>query len=369
VPVDLGSSADLAERTAQLAAKAELEMLEMVSRYLRRGQDVPQWMQVKLIELQSLRRDLTNVLGNLNPRLSNQVNRTVTTAYQQGETEALRDLSNAAFPSGPFTGARELARRTMAPATLRSVQRIAQETLAPLANVLQAVLRSVTDAYQQAVSEASVSVLTGGLTRLQASQSAVNRLLGQGIKGFTDRAGRQWNLDSYVEMATRTGAARAAVQGHADTLIANGHDLAYIIPGPRACPVCDSWAGKVISLTGRTLALEDGTPVVSLRDAYAGGWGHPNCRCSQGAYFPGISDTSDVDRASLEQYLAQQRQREIERNIRSWKRREALALTPEAKAEARSKVRGWQGQMRQHLTDHDYLKRQPQREGGRIVSD
>ena len=33
---------------------------------------------------------------------------------------------------------------------------------------------------------------------------------------FVDKAGRKWELASYVEMATRTGNVHAALQGHID---------------------------------------------------------------------------------------------------------------------------------------------------------
>ena len=45
--------------------------------------------------------------------------------------------------------------------------------------------------------------LVGHEDRRRTAQRAWERLLSRGVTGFTDRAGRRWELASYVEMATR----------------------------------------------------------------------------------------------------------------------------------------------------------------------
>jgi len=60
-------------------------------------------------------------------------------------------------------------------------------------------------------------------------------------------------------------------------------------------------------------------------------------------------------------YEATQRQRDIERHIRSWKRRQAAALDDVTKAKAGAKVRAWQAELRHHLAAED-LTRSRQRE-------
>jgi hypothetical protein len=87
-----------------------------------------------------------------------------------------------------------------------------------------------------------------------------------------------------------------------------------------------------------------------------------NCRHSARAYLPGVTKLPEQPTADPEGDLARQRQRAIERNIRRWKEREASALTPEAKAGAKARVRKWQSAMRQHLADNPALKRLSYRE-------
>lgn len=239
---------------------------------------------------------------------------TLTRAYREGQAWAVGDLDDAAAPV------------TLPPAQMAAVRAVAADITAPAVGLTPRALRQVSDVYQAVVGEAASSVLLGSQSRRKAAQSTLDRLLGQGIGGFTDSAGRQWRLESYVEMAVRTGAGRAATAGHVNTLTAPGLDLVDIVPGPRSCPIYDAWAGRVLSLTpagvdkigpkGRVAPRE------TLDDARAAGWGHPNCRCAIRLHTPGVT-TPIAHRPDPHGYELQQ-QRALERRIRSAKRAEAL---------------------------------------------
>ena len=102
----------------------------------------------------------------------------------------------------------------------------------------------------------------------------------------------------------------------------------------------------------------------TLAAARAAGWGHPNCRCALQTYLPGVTrrDTIERPRWDQEAYEAQQRQRGIERQIRGWKTQQAIAVPPEANAEAGQRVRAWQQAQRDLIDQYPYLKRQSARE-------
>lgn len=228
-------------------------------------------------------------------------------------------------------------------------------------NIVRAIIAAVTSL-----------VIQGKETRVQAAQDALEQLTSRGITGYSDTSGRSWDLAAYVSMAIRTLAAHEAINSYLDGMQAKGLDLVTIQTGPRHCPICEEWDGKVLSVSGATVGEQTaknpatGKPVTfevyaSVADARAGGWGHPNCRCRLVAYLPGVTKL-DHPTYDLAEYEAQQRQRDIERNIRAWKRREAAAITPEAKARAVAYVKAWQARMREHLAANEYLKRQPGRE-------
>lgn len=353
MPTGPDDGARLSAQTIDLVIEAELLMLRRVRDSLAKGIETPAWVEAKLLELQRLRRDLTADLSTLNVALAAEVERVVGLAYTTGSALAVGDLDDAGIRPGLPRG------------QFAAVQVIARDVIATIQGVAPVALRSVADAYQAVVAEATGTVLMGASTRVEAAQAALDRLLGDGITGFTDAAGRNWRLESYIEMAVRTGTGQAAMRGHVDTLAASGHDLVYVIPGPRACPDCDQWSGQVLSISGATSnVIVDGARLdVAALDAVRG-TGHlfgPNCRCTQGLYLPGIT-TPQTERPDPAGYAAGQEQRRLERGVRGWKRREELALTPEARRSAQAKVREWQSRLREHLVAHPDLKRLPRRE-------
>nr|WSU78570.1 phage minor capsid protein [Streptomyces anulatus] len=194
------------------------------------------------------------------------------------------------------------------------------------------------------------------------------------MTSFTDRAGRRWKHTSYAEMAVRTAVGRAATEVHMRTLEAAGVELVIVSNSPRECPLCRPWETRVLAIGGpdgaRTVEVEHGThddemvPVRvagSLDEARRAGLQHPNCRHSVSAYTPGITRT-ETARPDPEGYEAGQRQREIERAIRKYKRRAAAVTKPEERTAANAKTRQWQSTMRDHLTAHPDLRRLRARE-------
>lgn len=114
-----------------------------------------------------------------------------------------------------------------------------------------------------------------------------------------------------------------------------------------------------------------------------------NCAHDVSPYIPGLSPDLEVrvskeEQALIDQYgykkaqeiayKAQVQQRYIERQIRSWKKRELTALDPTMKTQAHRKVLDWQKAQREHLTTNAFLPRKYERESvkgwatGRMVS-
>ncbi|QIK82995.1 phage minor capsid protein [Sanguibacter sp. HDW7] len=354
MPASPDTAARLAYEAVEIVAGAEVAVLRAVARRLREGRDAAGWQTAKLSQLALLRAEVARDLAALDADLARVVNATISRAYSLGQALAVGDLDDLGIAP------------RLPDAQWAAVTRIAHDVSSTVTGLTPVVLRTVADVYQQAVAAELGSVLLGARTRRQTAQQVLNRLLGDGVGGFRDRAGRAWRLESYVEMAVRTGAGQAMVDGHVQTLVASGQDLVQIIPGPRPCPSCDVWAGAILSLTGAGLdSVGPGgrVPVAGTLDEVRGS-GHlfgPNCRCSTGIYVPGVSSTG-VQRPDPAGYVAQQEQRALERGIREAKRREALALDDGARVAAGRLVRERQASLRAHLVAHPELKRQRGRE-------
>lgn len=133
-----------------------------------------------------------------------------------------------------------------------------------------------------------------GTSRKQAQKELKAQLLEQDPSfKFTDKAGRSWDLDKYLEMLTRTVMHNTLHQAYLDTLTNEGHDLVKIsIHG--ATDACSKWEGKVVSITGAT----PGYPTLeSLRAS--GDIFHPRCRHRMLAYHPDIEDVFDAVKAGF----------------------------------------------------------------------
>lgn len=97
-----------------------------------------------------------------------------------------------------------------------------------------------------------------------------------------------------------------------------------------------------------------------LSEAVGAGLFHPNCKHATSVYIEGLTKVPKPDQ-DARRYEVTQRQRANERNIRKWKKREVVALTPEEKQKARAKVSGWQKANRELVKKHD-IPRKYQRE-------
>lgn len=355
---------DVAERLARVYQEAELELLRKIVDRLARGVEASNWQERQLANLQYLTRQFARDLAQYNATTAAQILKATEEAYAAGAAGAVADLHEVADDLAAIrSGVRKAA-----------VRKIAQEASGALQSPgnVNTILRHVVDVYQQVVARSTTLASTGALTQKEAVQQGVTELLSRGITGFTDARGRRYNLSDYVQMATRTATARSALQAHDDLLAANGEDLVIIQPGPRACDICDKWAGLILSISGITGDLiqpswRDGSPVTvhvdaSLAEARAQGWGHPRCRCGKKGYFAGVTKKPEREPWDEEGYEAQQRQRLIEKQIRKYKTADAIAITKEAGTAARAKVAEWQGTQRKHLDANPFLKRQYDRE-------
>lgn len=230
------------------------------------------------------------------------------------------------------------------------------------------IMRSALDLARDAAVKAGEQVFRESdiFTRQKFAQEMLRDFADKGIRALQYYDGRWVSLESYSEMVGRSLSGRCAVQASLNRYQEYGYDLVRITAHFRACPLCTPWEGRVLSHSGESAEYP------SLGEAVEAGLFHSNCAHNLNPYFPGISEELPVFMDPAEQtlvdrygyhraqeisYIAQQRQREIERHIRAWKRRETVALTSEESTKARAKVREWQAAQREHVSQHPYLPR------------
>ena len=293
------------------------------------------WQSSKLSDTRTVKNFAKSILTEMGIDVKSKLSTGILAAYFKGVKAAEDDLKAVT----------RLA-RDIVPS---HIARLISETNNLIDNTSFVILRNIDDSYREVISAVSSGVLIGTETPQQAVQRALNLLADKGITGFVDKIGRKWELSSYVEMATRTATARSALQGHIDRQVDLGEDLMMISSIGTTCPICVNWQGKIISITGKT----PGYP--TLESAKQAGVFHPNCKHTIMAYAPEITDSApppviDKEKA-VEVYNQTQEQRYNERQIRRWKRREAVAMGPAEIKDAQSKIRYWQAVQREHIEE------------------
>lgn len=366
-PSDYANS--LAHTVSDLVAQIEIRLIWEIARDVNRGMGGGSRYEV----------DMTARYGALYARLQKQLGK----PWQNVLTTVQAALDKAA-EAGQGMAERDLAGRLANhPETLgvpitnvRALEVIASDLHRVLADLPAIALRNAFDSYQQIISTPAALNATGVLTRRKATQDALNGFAARGIDGFTDKAGRTWHIDTYAEMATRTGAAHSLRAAYEGELIARGEDLVLVTGNTYTCRLCAPWQDKVLSLTGMypagthrlPSAVGDGYVTVhvagTMEEARAAGLHHPNCTHSEGLYLPGATtiEPGTMGVRDAETYDASQKQRALEREIRKQKRLLVAAITGEAESKARAAIRGYQAQIRELLAEHPKLQRKSYRE-------
>jgi hypothetical protein len=206
-------------------------------------------------------------------------------------------------------------------------------------------------------------------TRRALSQKMLNDYARRGIQSIVYKNGARHSIDDYCEMVGRTMAGRTAVQASLNRFFQSGYTLVIVSSHFRACPLCVPYEGKILSI--------DKHPVYeSIDDATTQGLFHPRCAHDVSAWFEeitpkktrvangeqGLIDKYGYNEAQRISYNAQLRQREIERNIRKYKRRLSVSLDPVSQARANQKIKEWQKKQRDHIKENDFLRRKYERE-------
>lgn len=355
-------------RLARIFADAEMLTLERVLSALARGVDDPAWEIDVLARLQRLTAQTLDDLGSDAAQYVAAIRERLAALYASGEAAIFAEIGAAGIdrPEAIEDGRRRAV-----------VLALAREMNDAASAAGRGMLRAVDDVYRRIVGETVELVASRGLSRRDALRTATRTFLSRGIPSFTDESGRRWSIQSYVDMATRTGYANAQIRGHEDALTAARLDLCIVQPGPRACDICDEWARKVLArngragtitttnrLTGKPMQVKvDGT----LAEARAAGFQHPNCRCSLRAFIPGATEKATIQRPPWdgEGYQRQQQQRGIERAIREAKTQALVAESvgdTKTAERARARVKAAQQRLRDHLAANPELKRRNDRE-------
>lgn len=260
------------ERLVQFYTEAEREILQAMNRALLRGNQTQY--------LESMKKNVEAILKNLRSGSRTWCEDAIPRIYTEGAKYADGQIKRLGLQSVSFGTVHQQAAQVLAEATYNR-----------LLGVSDTIGRQTSDIYRTMALESVRGTVAGYETWQQSARKYRDNLAEKGVTGFRDRTNRNWNMRSYTEMVARTTTMQAHLQGTANRLLENGHDLVKVSKHAGACDLCVPWQGKILSLTGKT----EGYP--TLEEAEAEGLFHPNCKHAYGLYI-------DID-AEIEQLEAE----------------------------------------------------------------
>ena len=247
-------------RLVKFYEQAEREILDQLNRALLRGN--------KTEYLAQMKKNIEAILQQLREGNRTWCSEAIPRVYSQGLYSAdamLKDIG-ATVKAG-FGAIHQQA-----------AQVLAENAYQRFEDVAQVIGRQVNDIYRELALENVRGTVVGYDTWKQTAKRYREQLAERGVTGFKDRSGKMWNMRTYTEMHARTVCMEAHLQGTANRLVEQGHDLIKVSTHRGACPLCTPFEGKILSITGKT----PGYP--TLEEAKAAGLFHPNCRHAYGLY-------------------------------------------------------------------------------------
>ncbi len=223
--------------------------------------------------------------------------------------------------------------------------------------------------YSDIVHKADIMVQTGGYTPQQAVEKAALEAADKGLNcveyQLADGGVRRVNVASYVEMALRTSSRRAALTAEGAKRSQWGEFLVVSPTLHSTCDSCQIWQGRVLIDDVYSEGKSNGKhPLLSDAIKPPSHFLGPNCRHPLVTYFEGVTQIptkSDWDQTQ-KSYEAEEKQRYLERGLRAWKRREAIATSEKEQLKAKDKLKEWTERLKAHLAENPQLRRDRARE-------
>lgn len=348
-----------------------------------------QWQSAKLRNLRQYQRENQKIVSSWQDKIKGLVRKSIRNSYQNGQSLFQRIVNRIVRFFGheiilqepvsadylqeevPFEDKVRKLEDNFFHLNDREIKVLEQVVEKDLNKAQTAVLRKMDDVYRKTIYASEIHMAAGAKSLDQAADMATKSFLAQGINCIQYKNGRLVNIASYAEMALRTAAHRATLLGEGKKRAEFGVYTVVVSAHANTCELCLPWQGKVLiddvfsgldKESALKLSKETNYPLLSL--AIEAGLLHPNCRHSLITYFPGITQIPTIPdgKKALKRYDAEQKQRYLEQQIRKWKRIVAGSLDPDNTKSAQEKVKAYQSELRKHLKENDFLRRDYSRE-------
>jgi hypothetical protein len=359
-----------------LFAEMELELMASLRRNFinhkmeeqARGFSWEMWQKAKLRNLQEYHKETTSVIYRFRKRISTAIEQVLRNHFSVGVRKAdiklPQDRANTGLP-----GEAPPQETQFFGMNKKKLDALIKSTKNDFEDAQQAVYRRMDDVYRQTIFKTEFQLSSGAISLGKAIDKATEDFLAKGIDCIVYSNGRHVNIADYAEMALRTASHRATLLGEGSKRDELGVHMVFVSAHANACKLCLPWQGQILiddvfSHPSKEYIARYKDKYKLLSDAIKAGLLHPNCRHTLATYFEGVTrlpKPQDPEKA-LENYNNEQKQRQLEREIRKRKRILAGTVEDGDRKEARANLRQSQKNLRDFLEMHPEFKRSQRRE-------
>lgn len=331
------------------------------------------WQKAKLRNLQEYRKETTSVIYRFKKRISAAIEQVLRNHFSVGERKADIKLPQDGV-STALPGEEPPQEKQFFSMNKKKLDALIKSTKNDFEDVQQAVYRKMDDVYRQTIFKTEFQLSSGAISLGKAIDKATEDFLAKGVNciAYKDKNGeiiRYVNIADYAEMALRTASHRATLLGEGSKRDELGVHLVFVSAHANACKLCLPWQGQILiddvfSHPNDEYIAKYKEKYKLLSDAIKAGLLHPNCRHTLATYFEGVTrlpKPQDPEKA-LQNYNNEQKQRQLEREIRKRKRILAGTVEDEDQKEAKANLRQAQKNLRDFLEAHPEFKRSHRRE-------
>ena len=359
-----------------LFAEMELELMASLRRNFinhkmeeqARGFSWEMWQKAKLRNLQEYHKETTSVIYRFRKRISTAIEQVLRNHFSVGVRKAdiklPQDRANTGLP-----GEAPPQETQFFGMNKKKLDALIKSTKNDFEDAQQAVYRRMDDVYRQTIFKTEFQLSSGAISLGKAIDKATEDFLAKGIDCIVYSNGRHVNIADYAEMALRTASHRATLLGEGSKRDELGVHMVFVSAHANACKLCLPWQGQILiddvfSHPSKEYIARYKDKYKLLSDAIKAGLLHPNCRHTLATYFEGVTrlpKPQDPEKA-LENYNNEQKQRQLEREIRKRKRILAGTVEDGDRKEARANLRQAQKNLRDFLEEHPEFKRSQRKE-------
>ena len=315
------------------------------------------WQALQLKSLDKYKRQNKEKYGTQFQDINKRIGNILIQMNEDGQMDQERKILKAIKNGADLTKASDVMSGRFFEINDRKMDALIKATTGEIRKAETAVLRKADDVYRKTIFNAQVYANSGAGTYEKAVDMATKDFISAGLNCVEYKNGARHTLSDYADMAVRTAAKRAYLQGEGTkrqewgihTVIVNQRSDT----GPGGvCPECLPFVGKVFiddvwSGGKEGEKDEDGEELPLLSDAIGAGLYHPRCRDSHTTYFPGISTPpsgkitkKDVQEA-VETEKEEARQQYAERQAEKYERLAETRLDPENKQQYEARADRW----------------------------